>query len=117
MSLLRNLLKTLFFLLADAKYSPQTYYIDVTIRNKWRSTVYMTGPSDGKITTISLNPGESKQRIFMQTADSQPEARFFKVVDRDVGNVIKVDGRTDGILLQYHQHITPIIIDIQDYGE
>ena len=103
--------------IADAKFAPQTYFIDVTIRNKWRNTVYMTGPSDGQITTIILKAGETKQQIFVKTADSRPEPRFFKVVDEDVGNLIKVDGKSDGIVMQYHEQLTPIVIDIQDYGK
>ena len=101
----------------DAKYAPETYYIDITIRNKWRNPISMSGPFDGKLSNITLQPGEERQQIFIQASDSKPKPRFFKFIDIKVGNLIKVNGKSDSISLEYSTYLKPIVINIEDFGK
>ena len=77
----------------------------------------MASPLNGEITTITLKPGQIKHKLFVVSADTKPDARYFKVIDQDVGNLMKINGESEHMLLNYHSYLKPITIVIQDYGK
>ena len=77
----------------------------------------MVSPFSREVTTITLKPGQTKHKLFVVSADSKPDARYFKVIDQDVGNSIRFNGESEHVLLNYHSYLKPITIVIQDYGK
>ena len=76
----------------------------------------MASPFNGQIQTINVKPGQTKQKLFIVSADSKPNARYFKVIDKDVGNLMIINGEIDHILLNHHSYLKPIDIVVEDYG-
>lgn len=105
------------FLTEDAKYAPTTYYLDLTIRNKWRNAVYLASPDVGKLYTVTISPGQIRKRLFAVSADNKPSPRLFKLVDKDVGNLMKINGDKTNVEFEFHPSPRPVVIVIEDYGE
>ena len=105
-----------FYCIEDSEYAPSTYFLDLTVRNKWRNTVYLATPHDGKITTYTLRPGQTTHNLLVRSADTKPSARYFKVVDKDVGNLMKINGDKTHVVFDFHPSLRPVEIVIEDYG-
>ena len=76
----------------------------------------MASPHDGKITTYTLRPGQTTHSLLISSADTMPVPRYFKVVDKDVGNLMKINGDKTHVVFDFHHSVRPVEIVIEDYG-
>ena len=60
---------------------PTTYYIDVSVDNRWKHDVTLVAPFMSKIHQLLVPQGNSRRKVFIDTGDSKPEDILVKIND------------------------------------
>lgn len=106
-------LEACIFLLGDANELPQTFYLDVTVKNKWKNPVSFIWPSEKRLNSVVVPSDEERKKMIVTSSDEHPDSVLIKLADQKDNTDMT---RDTSVRLNYTTSSQPVVLQVDEKG-